>query len=421
LASGTLQNCLQWGTNCACCRERRTKLARMLMVSPLLTTTSVLLLLSSSLNKIPNYLTGKVALDERVIFVPTAANQINSTHWNVPIHGWIFEPENKSKKRKAFVKILETFFRVKNKEEKQILKRRVMPFVVDNQSLKFVNIKISGGSNNDDNKIHRMPRSAKDGHFFHDLMLHENELNPNKDGIVTFHTVDGVGDYACKDNENYNDSRAARIFTGHVHLIPPTGISIVSDIDDTVKTTNYLDKKELYKNTFIREFNVVPGMVELYQKLYNNKSSHSQQFSDDEINNCSFHYVSASPYQLFEELYKFLIEKEGFPYATFHLKKIRVKDKTLLELLSDPQDYKIRQIEMLLQKFPNRKFILVGDSGQKDIEVYIELYNKYPKQIHKIWIRNVNNATDDRFRGLLDNDNSNDIWQYYNVGTDIII
>lgn len=400
----------------------------MLIVPPLLTTTSVLLLLSSPLNKIPNYLTGKVALDERVIFFPTAANQLNSTHWNVPIHGWIFEPEHESKKRKAFVKILQTFFRVKNKEEKQILKRRVMPFVVDNQSLKFVNIKISGGTNNSNsnNKIHRMPRSAKDGHFFHDLILHENELNPNKDGIVTFHTIDGVGDYARSNNDNNDnkdESNKARIFTGHVHLIPPTGISIVSDIDDTVKITNYLDKKEFYKNTFIREFKVVPGMVELYQKLYNNnyKSSQLQQFSDNEINNCSFHFVSASPYQLFEELYKFLIEKAGFPYATFHLKKIRVKDKTLLELLSDPQDYKIRQIELLLQKFPSRKFIFVGDSGQKDIEVYIELYNKYPKQIHKIWIRNVNNATDDRFRGLLENDDSNNIWQYFNDGTDIII
>jgi hypothetical protein len=388
----------------------------MLMVSPLVTTTALLLLSSSPLNKIPNYLTGKIALDERVIFFPTAANQINTTHWNVPIHGWIFEPENESKKRKAFVKILERFFHIKNKEEKQILKRRVMPFVVDNQSLKFVNIKIDGGNNNNNNnnnnnRIHRMPRSAKDGHFFRELILHEDELPTNKDGIVTFHTIDGVGD---------NDNQS-RIFTGHVHLIPPTGISIVSDIDDTVKITNYLNKKEFYKNTFIREFKVVPGMVELYQKLYNNNNSSQQNYNNEINNNCSFHYVSASPYQLFEELYKFLIEKEGFPYATFHLKKIRVKDKTLLELLADPQDYKIRQIEPLLRRFPNRKFIFVGDSGEKDIEVYIELYNKYPKQIHKIWIRNVNNATDDRFCGLLDDDNSNNIWQYFNDGTDIML
>jgi len=93
----------------------------------------------------------------------------------------------------------------------------------------------------------------------------------------------------------------------------------------------------------------------------------------------------------------------------------------LLELSSDPQDYKIQQIEPLLQKFPSRKFIFVGDSGEKDIEVYIELYNKYPKQIHKIWIRNVNNATDDRIRGLLEYDDSNSIWQYFNDGADIII
>ena len=92
--------------------------------------------------------------------------------------------------------------------------------------------------------------------------------------------------------------------------------------------------------------------------------------------NCAFHFVSASPYQLFEDLSTFF-DKEGFPLATYHLKRIRVKDKTLLQLFADPFEYKIGQIERILQKYPQRKFILIGDSGEKDPEVYIELCQRY--------------------------------------------
>ena len=328
-----------------------------------------------ALNKAPNYLTGRIAADERVVFFPTAANKINATHWQVPIHGWIFEPEMESKKRKALVKVLGKFFQVQDEEEKLILKQRVMPFTVDNQSKKFVNIKIG-------DIVHRMPRSSKDGHFLANLTLHENELNAN-DGTFPFEAVD-----------------EDRIFPGLVHLVPPTGISIVSDIDDTVKITNYLDKKEFYKNTFIRKFQAVPGMVEHFDKC------------KSEYESCCFHYVSSSPYQLFEELYKFF-QQTGFPPATFHLKKIRIKDKTLLQLLADPHDYKMRQIEPLLKTFPNRKFIFVGDSGEKDPEVYKELFRKYPSQIEKIWIRNVNNATESRMDGV-----HPERWQYFNEGAD---
>lgn len=336
-----------------------------------------------ALNKVPNYWTGKIASDERVVFFPTAANKINSTHWNVPIHGWRFKPELESKKRKALIKALGKVFKIENEEEKRILKQRVMPFTVDNKSMKYMKINIG-------NVSHRLPRSKKNGHFKVDLTLDENELNyhssstnDNHDNTVTFEAVD--------DKE--------RIFPGLIHLISPTGISIVSDIDDTVKISNYLDKKEFYRNTFTREFEAVPGMVQLFQNF------------QSKYENCHFHYVSAAPYQLFEELYKFF-QNAGFPPATFHLKKIRVKDKTLLQLLADPLDYKLRQIEPLLKTYPNRKFILIGDSGEKDPEVYSELFAKYPTQIEKIWIRNVNNATAARMDGV-----HPDRWQYFDYGT----
>ena len=253
-----------------------------------------------------------------------------------------------------------------------------MPFVVDNKSLKRVKIKIG-------NEVYRMPTSCINGHFRVNLTIHDEQLRPfSKDGIVSFQAID-----------------KKREFCGQVHQISPTGVSIISDIDDTVKMTNYLDKREFYKNTFLKEFRAVDGMVEVYNRW------------KKEYDNCCFHYVSASPYQLYEELDNFF-QRAGFPPATYHLKTIRPKDKTVLQLFEDPLNYKRRQIEALLKRFPKRKFILVGDSGEKDPEVYCEIYQDYPAQISHIWIRNIDNSTPDRLQGV-----PPESWSFFIDGTDI--
>ena len=49
------------------------------------------------------------------------------------------------------------------------------------------------------------------------------------------------------------------------------------------------------------------------------------------------------------------------------------------------------QISEIIQRFPERKFILVGDSGEKDPEVYREIKKKFPNQVQEIKIRDVVN------------------------------
>ena len=185
-------------------------------------------------------------------------------------------------------------------------------------------------------------------------------------------------------------------------MVPSEGVSIISDIDDTLKVTNYLNKKEFYKNSFLRPFKAVDGMQLLLSKC----KRHS--------NNCCIHYGSASPYQLYEELSNFFKE-EGFPDATFHLKRIRIKDKSLFQLFADPLEYKLKQIEPILTMFPKRTFILIGDSGERDPEVYKELFVRYPDQIEKIWIRNVNGAEDERMKGV-----PREKWRYFSDGFDLL-
>jgi phosphatidate phosphatase APP1 len=71
-------------------------------------------------------------------------------------------------------------------------------------------------------------------------------------------------------------------------------------------------------------------------------------------------------------------------------------------------------IEAILDRFPERKFILVGDSGEHDPEVYAALLRQRPEQILKIYIRNVTREDEgnERFRAVFEGIGS-DRWQLF--------
>lgn len=382
------------------------------------------------MRSLSTYVTGSIARDERVVFFPTLASQLNDTHWRVPIHGWIFQPEDDSKKRAAFVSLLGRAFNVNSIDQKEIFQRRVQAFIVDNRRMKrpfieFIDNISTRRHMREKGKrrrmpfLHRMSPSQKNGHFRSTLILSNTELNCKTNTIINHTSIKPNGDKlnqkALPSSLEGNMTLASfrviasehdnRNFSGVVHLVTPTGISIISDIDDTIKITNVLDKKQFLKNTFVREFQAVPGMAQLYRQW------------KDRWHNCSFHYVSASTYQLYEELDAFS-RSAGFPPATFHLKTIRPKDssQTLNQLLLDPRNYKVAQIRRIFQEFPQRSFVLVGDSGEKDPEVYASLYHEYgPTRIKAIYIRNVNNATHSRMEGVPRNK-----WHYFDTGMDLL-
>jgi phosphatidate phosphatase APP1 len=60
-------------------------------------------------------------------------------------------------------------------------------------------------------------------------------------------------------------------------------------------------------------------------------------------------------------------------------------------------DQKVRQITNLMIHLPRRKFILVGDSGEKDPEVYRAIKKLFPDQVLKVYIRDV---LGERLRGM---------------------
>jgi phosphatidate phosphatase APP1 len=71
------------------------------------------------------------------------------------------------------------------------------------------------------------------------------------------------------------------------------------------------------------------------------------------------------------------------------LRRVRLKDSSVLALLADPLEAKLNVIEALMADFPQRRFILVGDSGERDPEVYGTIADKHPDQVLRIYIRDV--------------------------------
>jgi hypothetical protein len=158
--------------------------------------------------------------------------------------------------------------------------------------------------------------------------------------------------------------------------IPWSGWSVISDIDDTIKDTQVSPLRQLLANTFLREFRSVEGMAALYRDWANY--------------GCQFHYVSSSPWQLLDPLQK-LCDEQQFPPGTFHLRTFRLGTDLMRKMLLLRQRGKAMVIHSLLSSFPERKFLLVGDSGERDPEIYCRAAQRFPNQVKAIYIRNVDN------------------------------
>lgn len=159
-----------------------------------------------------------------------------------------------------------------------------------------------------------------------------------------------------------------------VRIVEPNGVSLISDIDDTVKHSAIANgAKEMFRNTFVRELSelVVSGVNEWY--------------TDMAKMGIEIHYVSNAPWQLYPLLERFF-KMAGLPPGSFHLKQYN----GMLQGIFEPTaERKRASLERIMEDFPERKFVLVGDSGEADLEVYTDIVLANPGRILGIFIRDV--------------------------------
>jgi len=170
--------------------------------------------------------------------------------------------------------------------------------------------------------------------------------------------------------------------TRDVEIIEPKGISLISDIDDTVKHSAITaGAKEIFRNTFVRDLSdlTIKGVREWYSKMASM--------------GVKMHYVSNSPWQLYPLLETYF-KLAGLPPGSIHLKHY----SGMLQGIFEPTAERKRgSLERIMQDFPERKFILVGDSGEADLEVYTELALANPGRVLGIFIRDVTTPEQKRF------------------------
>lgn len=83
--------------------------------------------------------------------------------------------------------------------------------------------------------------------------------------------------------------------------------------------------------------------------------------------------------------------------------RFRWKDESFFNLFTSPAERKFAHIEPLLTTFPTRSFVLVGDTGQKDPEIYAALAHKYPRQVTQIVIRDLDGMETPRLNRVFAN------------------
>ncbi len=301
----------------------------------------------------------EIERDEVVVFYPTyAARGPDGKPWRLKVHGAVFKPEENSIRRAMLLGLLRRAIGLPlNDTANGTFQKRARAFLVDNKTGKTIHVRLAG-------QDHSVGKSVPGGHFRGSIELTDSQValaTPTLgSGVLTWQAIAPPAD--------------PRQFPGEAYLIEPTGVSIISDVDDTIKVTEVTDRRALLANTFLRKFEPVPGMASRYQK-----------WKDE---GAAFHYVSASPWQLYEPLNEFR-RAEGFPSGSFHLKPFRLKDRTALDFFLSQSNYKPAVIEEILDDFPQRKFVLVGDSGEQDPEIYGDLARRRPEQIAMILIRDV--------------------------------
>jgi len=170
--------------------------------------------------------------------------------------------------------------------------------------------------------------------------------------------------------------------TAYVLVPPPDAeYGIISDIDDTIIHTGATNLLQTGKNVLLHNAHSrIPfhGVSQFYRSL---------QLGRNGKRNNPFFYVSSSPWNTYDLLYHFL-QLNQIPEGPLLLRDFGIDETKLLS--SDHMSHKFKEIENLLVTYPKLNFILIGDSGQQDAQIYSKVVKKYPGRIMAIYIRDVN-------------------------------
>lgn len=188
--------------------------------------------------------------------------------------------------------------------------------------------------------------------------------------------------------------RQGQVMTTVGLLVPSASASfgVISDLDDTVIRTDATSLLRMARNVLFANARTrlpFPGVAAFYQAL---------ELGSSDVRN-PIYYVSSGPWNLFDLIHEFL-EVQAIPHGPIMLRRWGLGRGSSLP--TRHAAFKLGVIRQILDLTPSLQFILIGDSGQEDPEVYREIVHEYPGRILAVYIRNVSRQPErsERIRAL---------------------
>jgi phosphatidate phosphatase APP1 len=162
-------------------------------------------------------------------------------------------------------------------------------------------------------------------------------------------------------------------------------LGVISDIDDTVLQSSITDWKTAAQLAFLhnaRTRKPLNGVAQLYQSFQSGVAGDRAR---------PIFYVSSSPWNLYDLLEDFM-ELNAIPCGPILLRDLGIDRSKLFK--STGHGHKLARAIALIERFPHLRWVLVGDSGQADAELYAEAARSHGDRIAAIYIRDVDPDVD---------------------------
>jgi phosphatidate phosphatase APP1 len=157
---------------------------------------------------------------------------------------------------------------------------------------------------------------------------------------------------------------------------------IISDIDDTVVETGATNFVKNWRRVLVerpQERLAVPGAASLYKMIARDHVAPARPFF----------YVSSSPWNLYGFITEFL-ELNSIPHGPMFLKDYGIDSNKLID--SGHDEHKLAAIETILAFYPEFRFLLIGDNGQRDVTIYAKAVKDYGTRVAGVFIRDVDGS-----------------------------
>ncbi len=159
---------------------------------------------------------------------------------------------------------------------------------------------------------------------------------------------------------------------------PKAKFGVISDIDDTIMITRADSVFRMVSLTILNNAHTrlaFRGVTSFYKSLKKGMGG-----------NNPFFYVSSSPWNLFDFIVDFF-ELNRLPKGPFILRDYGVEESKFKQ--NNHHGHKFKEIEKILNAYPNLPFILIGDNGQHDPEIFTDVVKHFPERIKAVYIRDI--------------------------------